>query len=55
MTERYIELLASSLIILAQKMKKDYTSDNFANILIEDIGFHENEVEDIIEIMDEMM
>ena len=52
MLERYKELLAMSLITLSQKMKKDYTSDAFQETLIEDMGFSEEEVEDIIELMD---
>ena len=54
MLERYKELLANSLLLLSQKVKKDYDSDAFAEILKEDIGFDEEEIEDIIETMDEL-
>ena len=54
MLERYKELLANSLLLLSQKVKKDYDSNAFAEILKEDIGFDEEEIEDIIETMDEL-
>ena len=54
MLERYKELLAMSILSLSQKMKKDYESDAFLDILKEDIGFSEEEIEDIIEVMDEL-
>ena len=54
MLERYKELLANSLIILSQKVKKDYDSDAFADILREDIGFDDEEIEDIIETKEEI-
>ena len=54
MLERYKELLANSLLLLSQKVKKDYDSDAFVEILKEDIGFDEEEIEDIIETMDEL-
>lgn len=54
MLDRYRELLAMSIILLSQKMKKDYTSEFFAEILKEEIGFDDDEIEDIIEVMDEL-
>lgn len=54
MLERYKELLANSLLLLSQKVKKDYDSNAFVEILKEDIGFDEEEIEDIIETMDEL-
>jgi hypothetical protein len=54
MEERYRELLALTLIYLSQKVKKDYESEAFANILTEDIGFGEDEVEDIVDVMNEL-
>lgn len=54
MLDRYRELLAMSILLLSQKIKKDYTSDSFIELLKEEIGFDDIEIEDIIEIIDEL-
>ena len=54
MEDRYKELLASSLLLLSEKLKKDYESDKFKEILHEELGMDEDEIEDIIEVMNEL-
>ncbi len=54
MEDRYKELLASSLILLSEKMKKDYESEKFKNVLNEELGMDDDEIEDIIEVMNEL-
>lgn len=55
MEDRYRELLASALILLSEKLKKDYESEKFKDILYEELGMDDDEIEDIIEIINEII
>lgn len=52
MQEKYLELLANTVLLLSKKMKKDYASEEFIDILKEDIGFDDEDIEEIIEVID---
>lgn len=54
MEDRYKELLASTLILLSEKMKKDYESEKFKDIIREELGMDDDEIEDMIEVMNEL-
>lgn len=54
MEDRYKELLASALILLSEKMKKDYESEKFKDIICEELGMDDDEIEDMIEVMNEL-
>lgn len=54
MEERYKELLASSLILLSEKMKRDFQSEKFREIIYEETGMDEDEFDDLLETMIEL-
>ena len=52
MEERLKEMLASTIYLLSQKMKKDYMNEDFLEYLKEEIGIEDEEIDEMIEIID---
>lgn len=54
MEARLQELLAETVLAFSKKVGMEYDSDEFQEILIEDAGFEQEEVDDIIEIINSL-